>query len=64
MRQMGGSTASLRARLGAGVLAAAVTITSGAMAATSAAALPDFGNPDGHFYVPPAGRSIRVIPST
>jgi hypothetical protein len=26
--------------------------------AVSAAAVPQFGNPDGHFYVPPAGRAV------
>jgi hypothetical protein len=31
-----------------------------APAASGAGALPDFGNPHGHFYVPPAGRAVNT----
>ena len=41
----------------AGVLLA-VAVILGALATARAAAAPDFGNPAGHFYVPPAGRAV------
>ena len=58
-------------RSGVGRLVAAVTIGFGAMLAastpsraearaTSATVLPKFGNPEGHFYVPPAGRAVNA----
>jgi hypothetical protein len=34
--------------------------SAGAVAATRPTALPDFGNPHGHFYVPPAGRAVST----
>jgi hypothetical protein len=47
---------------GFGTLAAALAIGLGAMPAaagnTSGAVVPDFGNPDGHFHVPAAGRAV------
>jgi hypothetical protein len=42
----------------AGTLTGALSIGCGAMA--SAAVMPDFGNPDGHFYIPPAGRAVHT----
>src|SRR5579863_3273714 len=45
----------LRTLLGAGGLVGA--LLSGP---TLAAAVPDFGNPHGHFYVPPAGRQVNT----
>src|SRR3984957_2779501 len=36
---------------------ASVAVTAGA---ARAAARPDFGNPGGHFYVPPAGRAVST----
>ncbi len=75
MRQMGGFGALLGALIGAAGLVGALTIGPGPMPATaapapqaataavrttSAAAVPDFGNPNGHFYVPPAGRSVNT----
>ena len=59
--------------VGAVVLVGAVTVGYGAMPAASARAahattapartmsasvVPDFGNPNGHFYVPAAGRAV------
>ncbi len=73
MRQMGGFGAVLAALVGAGVWTGILVVGLGAMPATaafasrtttagagttSAAAMPDFGNPSGHFYVPPAGRAV------
>jgi hypothetical protein len=52
VRRMGG----LRALLGAVVGGAALLGSCGA--AFGAGAAPDFGNPDGHAYVPPAGRAV------
>ncbi len=51
------------ARIGGALIGAgALTIGLGAMPATagntSTAVVPDFGNPEGHFYVPPAGRAV------
>jgi hypothetical protein len=48
MRQVDGLRTLLGALVGAGMLVGSTT---------SAAAVPDFGNPKGHFYVPPAGRA-------
>ncbi len=73
MRQMGGVGTLLGVLVGAGGLVAALTIGHGVTPATaapaphattaavrtaSAAVVPDFGNPKGHFYVPPAGRAV------
>ena len=73
MRQMGGFGTVLGALIGVGGLVGALIIGLGAMPAaaapashattaavgtTSAAVVPDFGNPTGHFYVPPAGRAV------
>jgi hypothetical protein len=75
MRRVGGFGTLLGALVAAGGLVGALTIGHGAMAATSAAArhattaavattpaavVPDFGNPKGHFYVPPAGRAVNT----
>ena len=76
MRQMGGFGTLLGVLVGAGGLVAALTIGPGvtpvtaassaphartaAVGTTSAAAMPDFGNPKGHFYVPPAGRALNT----
>jgi len=48
--------------LGAGKLAGALIVGVGMMSAgtASAAVVPDFGNPAGHFYVPPAGRAVNT----
>ena len=47
-----------------GAVGAAVVLTTVATVATAAsahgAAKADFGNPDGHFYVPPAGRAVAT----
>jgi hypothetical protein len=43
----------LGALVGAGLLFAAV-------GAAQAAVVPDFGNPDGHLYVPPSGRAVDI----
>jgi hypothetical protein len=51
MRRIGGLKTRLGALLGAGLLF-------GAVAGAHAAVVPDLGNPDGHFYVPPSGRSV------
>jgi hypothetical protein len=51
MRRIGGLKTRLGALLGAGLLF-------GAVAGAHAAVVPDFGNPDGHFYVPLSGRSV------
>ena len=40
--------------------ARAARATAAAVRAASATVLPDFGNPDGHFYVPPAGRAVAT----
>jgi hypothetical protein len=73
MPQMGGFRTLPGALVGAGGLAGALTIGLGAMPATAAraphattaavgntstAVVPDFGNPKGRFYVPPAGRAV------
>ena len=34
--------------------------TTAGVGTTTAAVLPDFGNPSGHFYVPPAGRAVEA----
>ena len=66
MRQRGGFGTFVGALVGAGGLVGALTIGVGAMPATaavgttSAAVVPDFGNPKGHFYVPPAGRVVNT----
>jgi hypothetical protein len=70
---MGCSGRWLGALVGAGGLVGAVTIAHGATPAapaprattaavqtTSAAVVPDFGNPKAHFYVPPAGRAVNT----
>ena len=64
MRQTGGFGTLLGALVGAGGLLGALIIGLGAMPATaavgntSATLVADFGNPEGHFYVPPAGRAV------
>ena len=58
MRPLGGLRIALGALTRAGVLAASVFVGCAAMPATSAAGSPGFGNPNGHFYVPPAGRAV------
>jgi hypothetical protein len=73
MRQLGGLgallgvlasavvwTGALSSGLGAMPAAAALAAraTTAVGRAAPAAALPDFGNPSGHFYVPPAGRAV------
>jgi hypothetical protein len=40
--------------------AAAVTPSAAITPSTAAARRPDFGNPDGHAYVPPAGRAVNT----
>jgi hypothetical protein len=68
---MNGFGTLLRALLGAGGLVGTLSIGLSAMPATaaraphvttaaptSAAVVPNFGNPLGHFYVPPAGRAV------
>ena len=53
----------LGALVGAGGLAAALCVGLGAkpaVAGTPTALMPDFGNPDGHFHVPPAGRAVNT----
>jgi len=75
MRRVGGFGTLLGTLVGAGALVGAVTIGYGVTPAmsvpaphpatatvgtTSAAAVPDFGNPTGHFYVPPAGRAVNT----
>jgi hypothetical protein len=72
---MGCSGRWLGALVGAGGLVGAVTIahgvtpaaaapapraTTAAVQTTSAAVVPDFGNPKAHFYVPPAGRAVNT----
>jgi hypothetical protein len=68
---MGGIGGLLGALVGAGGLVGTlVTGHGGAPAAqhsppaavqsARSAAMPDFGNPDGHFYVPPAGRAVST----
>jgi hypothetical protein len=68
---MGGFGGLLGALVGAGglvgalaaghaALPAAAPASPAATTTTSAAALPDFGNPNGHFYVPPAGRAVST----
>ncbi|HTX11937.1 MAG TPA: hypothetical protein VME22_25170 [Solirubrobacteraceae bacterium] len=52
MRQKRGFRTWLVALVGAGVLVGAVS--------TASAAAPNFGNPAGHFYVPPAGRAVNT----
>jgi hypothetical protein len=75
MRRMGGLGILLVALVGAGGLVGALAIGHSAMPATaspaphattapvgtaSAAVVPDFGNPRGQFYVPPAGRAVST----
>jgi hypothetical protein len=73
MHEMGGFRGLLGALVGIGGLVGSllsghglIAATGGAQssaaatAATGAGALPDFGNPDGHFYVPPAGRAVNT----
>jgi hypothetical protein len=73
MREMGGFRGLLGALVGIGGLVGSLlsghslveaiggTQSSAAVtAATGAGALPDFGNPHGHFYVPPAGRAVNT----
>jgi hypothetical protein len=72
MRQVGGFGTLLGALVGAGGLAGALSIGLGAMPAraalattaavgnTSIAVMPNFGNPEGHFSVPPAGRAVNT----
>jgi hypothetical protein len=43
-----------------GTAAPAAHATTAAVEITSAAVVPDFGNPAGHFYVPPAGRAANT----
>jgi hypothetical protein len=69
---MGGFGNLLGALVGAGGLvgalisgqgltpAAAPDSSAAAVAAVPATAMPDFGNPAGHFYVPPAGRAVNT----
>jgi len=69
MHEMGGFRGLLGALAGIGGLigalvsghglAATAGRTQSSTAATQSAALPDFGNPHGHFYVPPAGRAVN-----
>jgi hypothetical protein len=68
MHEMGGFRGLLGALAGIGGLIGALVSghglaataggTQSSTAATQSAALPDFGNPHGHFYVPPAGRAV------
>ena len=65
MRAMGGLTTLLGALVGAaamlaGPAPAAHAITAGVEARSSAIA-PGFGNPNGHFHVPPAGRTVNTV---
>ena len=75
MRRVGCFGALLGALVGAGGLVGALTIghrvrpataaparhaTTAAAATASAAMVADFGNPKGHFYVPPAGRAVST----
>ncbi len=74
MQTMGGFGALLGALAGAGGLVGVLTTGHGATPAQAPApqsttavvgaapsgALPDFGNPSGHFYVPPAGRAVNT----
>jgi hypothetical protein len=70
MREMGGFRGLLGALIAIGSLLGALlgghgltALTGGSQsspAATRPGALPDFGNPDGHFYVPPAGRAVST----
>ncbi len=63
MRQAGAFGTLLGALVGAGGLAAALSIGLGAkpaVAATPTALMPGLGNPDGHFHVPPAGRAVNT----
>jgi hypothetical protein len=75
MRRMAGFGTLLGALVDAGGLVGALMIGLGAMPATaapashattaavgttSAAVVPDFGNPHGHFSVPPAGRAVNT----
>jgi hypothetical protein len=53
LRQKGGFGTWLVALIGAGVLV-------GVIGAHSAAAVGNFGDPTGHFYVPPAGRAVNT----
>jgi hypothetical protein len=71
---MGGFGSLLGALVGAGSLVGALVSGQGltpaatpsvnsspaAAAATPVTAMPDFGNPGGHFYVPPAGRAVST----
>jgi hypothetical protein len=71
---MGGFGSLLGALVGAGSLVGALVSGQGltpaatpsvnsspaATAATPVTAMPDFGNPGGHFYVPPAGRAVST----
>jgi hypothetical protein len=60
MRRLGGFGRLLGALLGAGGLLGALAALAAAAAVgnTSAAVIAEFGNPDGHFHVPPAGRAV------
>jgi hypothetical protein len=75
MRRTGGAQALLVTLVGAGWLVGVLTFGYGAMPATAAPApsaktavlravsapvVRHFGNPNGHFYVPPAGRAVDV----
>ncbi len=75
MRRIGDFGTLLGFLAGAGGLVGALTIGLGGMPATAAPArhsktavvatafaaeLPDFGNPEGNFYVPPAGREVNT----
>ena len=75
MRRIGGGGTLLGALVGVGGVVGALTIGHGVMAATATAAraphasslraasapvVSDFGNPKGHFYVPPAGRAVNT----
>jgi hypothetical protein len=72
MREMGvfgrlllvlGGTGSLIAMMACGAAASPASTAaapSGSASAGRAAGLPDFGNPAGHFYVPPAGRALST----
>ena len=57
MRRTGGFRALLGALVGAGALIGA---PSGAVTMASGATLPHYGNPNGHFSVPPAGRAVNT----
>jgi hypothetical protein len=75
MRRVGGFGTLLGAVVGAAGLVGVLTIGDGVMTAaaapaphattaavgtTSTAVVPSFGNPKGHFYVPPAGRAVNT----